>query len=94
MNKIDDEKLCDILIGEAVIELLSDKARISRRALLTKLQAMLEGEKDESRRRATKLAIREVRSEMNSDDALRGGDRNNVVSFMRNERSDDDQTRH
>lgn len=94
MNKIDDGKLCDILIGEAVIELLGDKARISRHALLTRLQAKLESEKDDQRRRAVALAIKEVGSEMASPDARSSGQRDNGARITRKVLSDDDQTRH
>lgn len=94
MNKIDDEKLCDILIGEAVIELLGDKVRISCHALLTRLQAKLEGEKDDQRRRAAALAIKEVGSEVASPDARSSGERDDGARFVRKVLSDDDQTRH
>jgi len=58
MIKIEEVKLSDILIDGPVTELLADKVRISRRTQMTKPQAMLEGKKDQSRRRATKQGSR------------------------------------
>jgi len=90
MIKIEEVKLSDILIDGPVTELLADKVRISRRTQMTKPQAMLEGKKDQSRRRATKQVIREVRSEMTTYVAYRGVSRDHVASLMRKEPYEDD----
>jgi len=59
-----EEKLTEILIGEAVTELLDANAAISWTALLDSLRASLDKETDEYRIRAGLRAIDEVRREM------------------------------
>lgn len=87
------EKLSEILIGEAVLALLEGDEAISWRALIRQLQLRLDAGMDEDRTQAAILAIEEVKSEMASHGARRGGERDNVVSITRNGRGTDS-TRH
>ncbi|EXU75797.1 MULTISPECIES: hypothetical protein [Erwinia] len=64
MKNSDDEKLCDILIGEAVMELLAGDKAISWSSLLKKLQAMLEAGNSDPR--IVMMAIEEVKAGMAS----------------------------
>ncbi|MFJ5159994.1 hypothetical protein ACIP6T_12540 [Pantoea sp. NPDC088449] len=94
MKNSDEEKLCDILIGEAVVRLLREKGRISQRALLTKLRLMLNAEHDEVRMRATKLAIRDVEAEMVRRDSPGAGEREKGVIITTGKFGNDGSTRH
>lgn len=64
MKKEFEEKMTEILIGEAVTDLLDANAAISWTALLDRLRAGLDKETDEHRIRAGLRAIDEVRREM------------------------------
>ncbi|ADU72145.1 hypothetical protein [Pantoea sp. At-9b] len=64
MKNSHDEKMTEVIIGEAVSELLSVGLDISWVALLDKLRTALNGETDEDRIRAVLRAIDEVRREM------------------------------
>lgn len=97
MKNHDDEKLCDLLIGEAVIALLREKVGISRRALLSKLELMLkaeEDEEDEERARATLLAIQDVKTEIAESESPKVGDREHMANFDIGKFGNDDSTRH
>lgn len=60
-----DEKMADIMIGEAVTALLEEDVAFSWAALTGRLPSALENETDEDRARAGLHAIEEVRREMN-----------------------------
>lgn len=94
MKNHDDEKLCDLLIGEAVIALLREKVGISRRALLSKLELMLKAEEDEKRARATLLAIQDVKTEIAESESPKVGDREHMANFDIGKFGNDDSTRH
>lgn len=94
MKNHDDEKLCDLLIGEAVIALLREKVGISRRALLSKLELMLKAEEDEERARATLLAIQDVKKEIAESESPKVGDREHMANFDIGKFGNDDSTRH
>ncbi|KTR91777.1 hypothetical protein [Pantoea dispersa] len=59
-----DDKMADIIIGEAVTALLDDNVAISWAALNDRLQAMLDCETDSDRIRAVLRVIEDVRREM------------------------------
>ncbi|WP_277976067.1 hypothetical protein [Pantoea endophytica] len=94
MKNHDDEKLCDLLIGEAVIALLREKVGISRRALLSKLELMLKAEEDEERARATLLAIQDVKIDIAESESPKVGDREHMANFDIDKFGNDDSTRH
>ena len=59
-----DDKMADIIIGEAVTALLNEDVAISWTALTDRLRSAIENETDEDRIRAGLRAIEEVRREM------------------------------
>ncbi|WHQ73460.1 hypothetical protein [Pantoea sp. Lij88] len=79
MKNSDENKLCNILIGEAVIALFNEGVHISWRRLLGKLQTVLDGSADDLKRaHAARLAIQDIQAEM----AIRGAGRpDNVISI-------------
>ena len=52
MNRSEIEQLTDLLIGEAVLSLLSENGPVNTRALITRLRSM-EAKETDSRRRET-----------------------------------------
>ncbi|KHJ69724.1 hypothetical protein QU24_02360 [Pantoea rodasii] len=68
-----EEKMADIMIGEAVTALLDDDVTISWAALTDRLRAAIENETDEDRIRAGLRAIEEVRREMRIRDGEKSG---------------------
>jgi len=59
-----DDKMADIMLGEAVTALLDENVAISWVALTDRLRSAIENETDEDRIRAGLRAIEEVRREM------------------------------
>ncbi|WP_380184723.1 hypothetical protein [Kalamiella sp. sgz302252] len=66
MYRNDEEKLIDIILGEAVLALLKSDAAINNAALIRQLQAMAAVEKSAARHRACKQAILDVRNNIKS----------------------------
>lgn len=64
MKNTPEDDMTEILIGEAVTELLETRAAISWNALLQKLQSAMSKETSEVRSQAIQRAINEVRQEM------------------------------
>ncbi len=64
MKHSENEKLRDMLIGEAVMALLNGKAPVSWRAVLDALQNELNAGHGADRTRAAMMAIQEVKAEM------------------------------
>lgn len=71
-----DEKMADIMIGEAVTALLDEDVVISWKVLMDRLRSAVENETDEDRVRAGLIAIEEVRREMD----IRSGEKAGVAS--------------
>lgn len=65
MYKSNDERLTDILIGEAILSLLQSGKAVSSRALMDALQRMAEQEEDEDRQQGLLRAINEVQQNLN-----------------------------
>lgn len=63
MNRKERENQCDIVLGEAVLELLGEKATLTDAALLQKLQDFLVDAGDRWRETAIRDAIRMVSGE-------------------------------
>lgn len=63
MNRKERENQCDIVLGEAVLELLGEKATLTDAALLQKLQDFLVDAGDRWRETAIRDAIRMVSEE-------------------------------
>ena len=66
MKRSEEEKMTDIVMGEAALALLKMGKRISSRSLLSQLQSIQENESHQSRREACSRAIAEVESSMAS----------------------------
>lgn len=64
MKSTFEDKLADIMIGEAVTALLDEDLPISLATLTERLRTAIEGENDGDRARAGLRAIEEVRCEM------------------------------
>lgn len=62
MYKDEEEKLTDIILGEAVMVLLKDDATIDSANILRLLQTMASSEKDSFRQRACRSAMEELRN--------------------------------
>lgn len=98
MQKDDEEqKLTDILIGEAVLTLLRQDAVMNTSALIDRLQAMASGEHDTLRQRACRRAISEVRASRQSDNGSvtqEVRDHENVMHMFNNDGPSDDSKKH
>jgi len=81
MKSTPEDEMTEILIGEAVTELLETRAAISWNALLQKLLSALNKETSEVRIRAIQRAIGEVRQEMQS----KSGERERKPSSVESE---------
>jgi len=97
MYKSNDERLTDILIGEATLELLLSGKAVSSRALKEILQRMADHEEDEDRQLALVRAINEVQQNLNTQSgqsrvALR--DRNNAEHHFKGEAIPGDKRKH
>jgi len=64
MKNPGNKTLGEILIGEAALTLLDEKTPVSWTGILSKLEARLANEQDESRAEVFKAAITDVRTEM------------------------------
>ncbi|KJV42932.1 hypothetical protein VH86_24565 [Pantoea sp. BL1] len=68
-----EDKMADIMLGEAVTALLDEEVAISWAALTDRLRSAIEHETDEDRIRAGLRAIEEVRREMRLRDGEKYG---------------------
>lgn len=64
MYRSDDEKLTDVMIGEAVLTLLKSDKPVSSDALITQLELMAAEADDDSKVSVIRKAITEVRNGM------------------------------
>ena len=67
MYRNEDERLSDIIMGEAVIELLDEREPLTSGLLLLKLQTFLLAAKETWRERAIHDAIRSVQAALLND---------------------------
>gem|GEM_PF-363820 len=65
MNRFDDKRLTDIVLGEAILALLSEGDPITPHSLIEKLQLMALSENLSFRKQACTSAIIEVQSSLN-----------------------------
>ena len=68
MSKNDDERLVNILIGEAVMALLQQDSPVFAKHVVAKLQAMATSERDPVRQQACQRAIAELISSTGQSD--------------------------
>jgi len=73
MYRNEEERLSDTVMGEAVIELLNERAPITNARLLVKLQTFLLAAEETWREAAIRAAIRSIQAA-----ALDGGSRTGV----------------
>lgn len=88
MYRSDDEKLTDVMIGEAVLILLKSEKPVSSTALIEQLETMVAAAEDAKIRRTIKSAITEVRKGMaaaSNRSKLDLPDRNNVTHRFNSE---------
>lgn len=64
MYRDDDEKLADVIIGEAVMSMLDRDSPVTTASLLVKLQSLQMTENDARRKKAIFCAIREIRTSL------------------------------
>lgn len=91
MYKNENEKLIDILLGEAVMVLLQDDAIISNAALIKQLQTMAIRETDVVRQRACRRAVSVIRSHLLTD---RDGARNDHLHTFNSDGPEDGTRKH
>ncbi|KNC09986.1 hypothetical protein AC791_15350 [Klebsiella sp. RIT-PI-d] len=60
----EDEKLTDIILGEAVIKILDSDAQVSFESLLTELESMMMAERNIVRKKAILSAINLVKANL------------------------------
>jgi len=92
MKSSKDEVLRDALIGEVVLAILNEQAAVSWNAVLTKLQAILNGNHGAEKTRLAMLAIQEVKAEMDLRRSKKTIAADSFLSVAAN--SQDDSTRH
>ncbi|HBZ16633.1 hypothetical protein ACIP6T_13295 [Pantoea sp. NPDC088449] len=95
MYRSDEERLTDIIMGDAILQLLKKSGPISSRALLDKLRKMAALEYDSARQQAFSRAMTEVMNHIETPQAagvaLKSTD--NVTHIFRNRDASDD-TKH
>ena len=93
MNRSEDEKLADIMVGEAVLALLNNGRRVSASTLLTQLQQIATQESDEERQSACSRAIADVNNSISASHnttSVNVRDGNNVSHVFNNDGPADD----
>ncbi|WP_337024406.1 MULTISPECIES: hypothetical protein [unclassified Pantoea] len=96
MNRSKDERLTDIVMGDAVLQLLKKKGPVTNSALLDKLRMMASVEPDAGRQKALSRAMAEVKNNMQSATQQRMAlkDTNNVTHIFRNRDNTGKDTQH
>lgn len=92
MKNSNDKQLCDIAIGDAVMELFNQDAPVSRATLLAQLEKMIYAGDTAEDVRVARLALELVKSSSTADNAEKSDD--NVMSFMAKNIAADDSTQH
>ncbi|MCU5775306.1 hypothetical protein N5923_22640 [Erwiniaceae bacterium BAC15a-03b] len=97
MTRSDEEKLIDIMMGEAVLALINAGGAINNASLIKQLQTMAKQESDPARCRACKRAIHEVIGNMPENRkrvTQKIRDTDNVVHIFTNEGPADGSRKH
>lgn len=90
MKNSNDKQLCDIAIGDAVMELFNQDAPVSRTTLLAQLEKMIHADVTAEEVRIARLALNVVKSSI--DNAEQSEE--NVMSFRAKNVAADDSTQH
>ncbi|KJV30210.1 hypothetical protein VH86_07595 [Pantoea sp. BL1] len=96
MNRSDDERLTDIVMGDAVLQLLQKAGPVTNSALLDKLRFMASMESNSTRQKALQRAMAEVMNNMQSSntEGVTLKDTNNVTHIFRNRDNTGKDTQH
>jgi hypothetical protein len=96
MYRSDEERLTDIIMGDAVIQLLKNRGPVSARALIDKLRAMAAVEPDPLRQKALCRAMVEVSNNIGTaeNSGVPIKDQNNVTHIFRNRDGADKGAKH
>lgn len=96
MNRSEEERLADIVMGDAVLQLLQNKGPVSNSSLLDKLRLMASIEPDASRQKALRRAMAEVMNNMQSSrqESVALKDANNVTHIFRHRDNTGKDTQH
>lgn len=90
MKNSNDKQLCDIAIGDAVMELFNQDAPVSRTTLLAQVEKMIHAGVTAEEVRIARLALNVVKSSI--DNAEQSEE--NVMSFRAKNVAADDSTQH
>ncbi|WP_455843774.1 hypothetical protein [Pantoea agglomerans] len=90
MKNSNDKQLCDIVIGDAVMELFNQDAPVSRTTLLAQVEKMIHAGVTAEEVRIARLALNVVKSSI--DNAEQSEE--NVMSFRAKNVAADDSTQH
>ncbi|WP_455852901.1 hypothetical protein [Pantoea endophytica] len=90
MKNSNDKQLCDIAIGDAVMELFNQDAPVSRTTLLAQVEKMIHAGVTTEEVRIARLALNVVKSSI--DNAEQSEE--NVMSFRAKNVAADDSTQH
>ncbi|QDY44022.1 hypothetical protein [Candidatus Pantoea soli] len=96
MYRSEDERLTDIVMGDAVLQLLKQAGPVTATALLDKLHTLAGQETDPARQRAFQRAIEEVTNSKKAPagEAVALKDTHNVTHIFRNRENPGKKTRH
>ncbi|WP_336767696.1 hypothetical protein [Pantoea endophytica] len=92
MKNSNDKQLCDIAIGDAVMELFNQDAPVSRTTLLAQLEKMIHAGVTAEEVRIARLALELVTNSSIADKVEQSEE--NVMSFRAKNVSADDSTQH
>ena len=96
MYRSDEDRLADILMGDAVLQLLQTRSPVTTRALLDKLHKMAAQEPDVQRQNALRRAMAEVMNNMDAPEEsgtpLKTAD--NVTHIFRRRDGEGNDTKH
>lgn len=96
MYRSDEERLADIVMGDAVLQLLQKAGPVTNSALLDKLRGMAAQEPNPTRQKALRRAMAEVMNNMQSSnsESVALKDTDNVTHIFRNRDKTGKDTQH
>lgn len=96
MHRSNEERLADILMGDAVLQLLRNVGPVSNDTLLDKLRVMASQESDPARQKALRRAMAEVMNNKQTTrrDSVALKDADNVTHIFRNRSHTGKDTQH
>lgn len=96
MNRSDEQRLADIVMGDAVLQLLQKAGPVTHSALLDKLRSMAAMEANPARQKALQRAMAEVMNNLQSPDTQSATlkETNNVTHIFRHRAKPGKDTQH